>query len=232
MELQAMRRGLAARDSAWIDSLYRTRSASAAAAEAAGDGYAAYLAYREVRADFAGLHDVGADSGRVVSLERTAQVRRTLEHRDEVAERYRADLARLQRFIARTRQAAKPEELSRSLKELQIARLKERAAETSDRIAALGAEQSLEQIFVVTAFYEPRAALAGKNPMTACAVSSRWVTIRSRSFRARSVSWSATALRRPRRAGGPSSSIRRSGSTSAASRPSRTGSRWSATEPG
>jgi len=170
MELQAMRRGLIARDSAWIDSLYRTRSASAAAAEAAGDGYAAYLGYREVRADFAGLHDVGADSGRVVSLERTAQVRRTLEHRDEVAERYRADLARLQRFIARTREAAKPEALSRSLKALQITRLKERAAETSDRIAALGAEQSLEQIFVVTAFYEPRAALAGKNPARALAL--------------------------------------------------------------
>jgi len=167
MELQAMRRGLIARDSAWIDSLYRTRSASAAAA---GDGYAAYLAYREVRADFAGLHDVGADSGRVVSLERTAQVRRTLEHRDEVAERYRADLARLQRFIARTREAAKPEALSRSLKALQITRLKEQAAETSDRIAALGAEQSLEQIFVVTAFYEPRAALAGKNPARALAL--------------------------------------------------------------
>lgn len=169
MELQAMRRGLIARDLVWIDSLYRASSAGAAAADSAGGGYAGFLRYREVLADFSGLHDVSADSVRAVALLRTAPVRRVLEHRAEIAERHRAYLGRLQRFIASARARTEQKQLTSSLKELQIARLQREAADTSDRYAALGAAQLLEQVFVVTAFYEPRQALAGQNPARALA---------------------------------------------------------------
>ncbi len=167
MELQAMRRGLIPRDSVWIDSLYHARSAGAAAA---GDGVDAYLKYRDVRTDFAGVHDVTADSAHVEALVRTRLVRRWLAHREEIAERHRAYLSRLRRFIARTREGTKPQDLSESLKALQFARLEQQAADSSDRLAALGAAQLLEQVFVVTAFYEPRQALAEKNPARALAL--------------------------------------------------------------
>jgi predicted esterase len=167
MELQAMRRGLVPRDSAWVDSLYSLRSAGAAAADSAGDRYTALLAYHAVRDDFAGLHDVTPDSARAVALTRTAKVRRALEHRAEIAERHRAYLGTLRRFIARTRESHEQQKLSQSLKELQIMRLVKQAADTGDRSSALGAAQLLEQVFVVTAFYEPREALAGGNPARA-----------------------------------------------------------------
>lgn len=170
MELQAMRRGLIPRDSLWIDSLYRVRSARARTADSAGDAYQAYLAYREVRGDFAVLRDVSDDSARAVALAGTKPVRRVLEHRADVAARHRAYLERLQRFIARTRNGTAAPPLTASLRDLEIARLQRQAADTSDRFAALGAAQLLEQVFVVTAFYEPREALSGGNPGRALAL--------------------------------------------------------------
>ncbi len=170
MELQAMRRGLIPRDSVWIDSLYQARSAAAAALDSAGEAYPAYLAYRDVRSDFAVLHDVAADSARGVTLAASKPVRRVLEHRADIAARHRAYLETLQHFIARARRESESPRLSPSLKELEIARLQRQAADTSDRYAALGAAQLLEQVFVVTAFYEPREALASGRPERALAL--------------------------------------------------------------
>lgn len=165
-----MRRGLIPRDSVWIDSLYRARSAAAAALDSAGEAYPAYLAYRDVRSDFAVLHDVAADSARGVTLAASKPVRRVLEHRADIAARHRAYLETLQHFIARARRESESPRLSPSLKELEIARLQRQAADTSDRYAALGAAQLLEQVFVVTAFYEPREALASGHPERALAL--------------------------------------------------------------
>jgi hypothetical protein len=165
-----MRRGLIERDSAWIDSLYEGGSARAAELESAGKGYAAYLARRELRGDFAGLRDVRSDSLRMAALGHTAEVRRTLEHRADIAERHRSYIRKLQQFIARVRENREQRPLAQDLKELQIARLQREASDSGDRFGALGAAQLLEQVFVVTAFYEPREALAGGNAGRALAL--------------------------------------------------------------
>lgn len=168
MELQGMRRGIIPPDTAWIDSLYRARSAVAATTSEAP--YEEYLAYRALAADFSGLRDVSADSSRILALARSKPVRRTLAHREEIAARYRDYVLNLQRFIVTLRSASAPPALSRALKELQIARLQRQTADTTDRDAARGAAQMLENVFVITAFYEPREAMQSGDPARALAL--------------------------------------------------------------
>ncbi len=168
MELQGMRRGIIPPDSAWIDSLYHARSASAAATPA--NSYEAYVAFRALHADFSGLRDVATDSSRSLALARSKPVRRRLEHREEIAARYREYVLNLQQFIVKLRSAASPPPLSRALKELEIARLQRQAADSTDRDAALGAAQMLENAFVITVFYEPREAMQSGNPTRALAL--------------------------------------------------------------
>lgn len=170
MELQAMRRGLIERKMAWVDSIYRARESVAASLDSAGDRPGAALAYRALAADFAALRDVSTDSARLAALLRDRAVIRAGERRAALAAHYHQYIERLRRFIAKVRQADAAPSLPAARKELQLQRLARQAADSGDRPAALEATQLLEQVFVVTAFYEPREALAAGHPARALAL--------------------------------------------------------------
>ncbi|MEO8138801.1 MAG: hypothetical protein ABI742_04090, partial [Gemmatimonadota bacterium] len=71
---------------------------------------------------------------------------------------------------ARVRARHEPPRLAPSLKELQVTKLQRQAADSGDRLASLNAAQLLEQLFVMTAFYEPREAMNAGDPARALAL--------------------------------------------------------------
>jgi predicted esterase len=155
MDLQAMKRGLVAYDSSWVEQLARGQIAAAAELEAKGAVADALDAYHAVSADFADLpagreaHVRGAALGGRADV--SAAVRRRAALLEESA-RNRAvvDLAVGALNARKSRPTAA--ELARLLK---LDSLKAVAAQ-DDSDAADAAHRLLEFTFVITSFYQPR----------------------------------------------------------------------------
>ncbi len=162
MELQAMRRGLRARDEGVMDRLLAAELAAAAALESEGLTLEAMRRYRALVADFEGLRDVSQARARVAALEADPEVTRAaaLEVRwseREQRERERIN-ATLQRFLAT--EPAPPTEVLAG--ELEVARL-ERQAE-GDEIEAATARRVLAHLVSNLAVYLPQELLAARRP--------------------------------------------------------------------
>jgi len=160
MELQAIRRDLAARDGQWIDSAFAAELTAARSLEAAGKLYEASRRYATVGRAFTGIHDVSEPTARARELKQSPSVRRTEEQLAAVAERYDRHMSRLVAFAERVRREGKAPTLDGSLDQLKIRELQRVAASAGEEIQRLGAQRILEQIFVQTSFYEPRSYLA------------------------------------------------------------------------
>ena len=162
MELQAMRRGLRARDDGLVDRLLATELAGAAALESEGRGLEARRQYQSMVLDFEGLRDVAAAKTRWAALEADPEVARAaaLEARwTEREQRQREQInATLGRFLA-TEPAPPPETLAA---ELEVARL-ERQAE-GDGVEAATARRVLAHLVVNLRFYLPQELLAAHRP--------------------------------------------------------------------
>jgi predicted esterase len=162
MELQAMRRGLRARDDGLVDRMLSAELAAAAALESEGRTLEAMRRYQSVVLDFEGLRDVGAAKAHWTALEAEPEVARAaaLEARwSEREQREREQInATLGRFLA-TAPAPPPERLTA---ELEVARL-ERQAE-GDGIEAATARRVLAHLFSNLAFYLPQELLAAHRP--------------------------------------------------------------------
>jgi predicted esterase len=156
MQLQAMRQGLAPKDSAWVDSLFHTEFYRAKASETSGDSYSAFRRYRAIATDFQGVAEVSAVTARVSELEKGAAVRDAIRRQEKMVERNHTYLRKLGRFLEEYRTAKAPPSLDRSLKTLQVAELQKRRADMRDTVAALAAGRLLEHIVVFSSFYEPR----------------------------------------------------------------------------
>lgn len=160
MELQAIRRGLAARDGKWIDSAFGAELAAARSLEAAGKTYEASRRYDAIGREFTGIHNVGEPAARARELKQSRSVRRTEGQLAAVAERYDKYMSRLVAFSERVRRESKPPNLDESLDQLKITELQRAATSEAQEIERLGAQRILEQVFVQTSFYEPRSYLA------------------------------------------------------------------------
>jgi predicted esterase len=167
MELQAMRRGLRARDVGLIDRMLAAELAAAAALEAEGRGLEAMRRLQAVTRDFEGLRDVSAARDRVAALEADPEVARAavLDQRWSEREQLERDRinAALQRFLA-----TEPAPLAEALAaELEVARLERQAG--GDGIEAATARRVLAHLLSNLAFYLPQELLAVRRPGHAAA---------------------------------------------------------------
>jgi tetratricopeptide (TPR) repeat protein len=162
MELQAMRRGLRARDDGFVDRLLAAELTAAAALASVGRGLEAMRHYEAAVADFEGLRDVSSARARLAALEADPAVARAAALEARWSEREQRDRelinATLQRFLS-TEPAPPPEVLAA---ELEVARL-ERQAE-GDPIEAATARRVLAHLLSNLSFYLPQGLLADNRP--------------------------------------------------------------------
>jgi predicted esterase len=156
LTLQAMRRGLDARNQPWIDSLYGAWLARATRADSVGDAPVAARLYRLVRADFDGLADVSVAAARVAALERDNRVRRSMAAEGAIAERDATLSRALASFVEEMRRAPSPPTLDQARKRLELDVLRRDAARTDDSTSAVAARRWIERTFTQMSFYAPR----------------------------------------------------------------------------
>jgi hypothetical protein len=166
LELAAMRHGLAAVDSAYVDSLLAARAREARRATARGDTVRALEAWRALATDLEGLAPVAEARRRVAGLETSEAARRYHRIREEQAEEHRAFVPRLARQMERIRTARPPPDPGTVARELGLEQLRRRRAGT-DRQDALQAGRLLELVYVRASFYLPRQALEEGEPSRA-----------------------------------------------------------------
>jgi predicted esterase len=160
LELMAIRRSLTAPKPEWLDSVFRRRLQEAASLESSGNLFAAGQSYAEIAADFQTFRDVSIAQGKARALRRSKEVRGVAKALEKAGDDHTQYVGLLRRFLSRVRDSREPPSLSSALAELDIRTLQKRAADRSDTIAAQGASRQLEDAFVVSSFYEPRAYLA------------------------------------------------------------------------
>jgi tetratricopeptide (TPR) repeat protein len=167
MELQAIKTGRRAADPALVAALWRRDLEEARGLEAAGKLYAAFHAYSQLAADFAGLPAAAAPAmpgaaelaeaaAQLAALTRSDKLQRDLRERKERERRDQDYLARAQWVLAAGAPDEVPAGVAKALAELRIAELKRKAREAVDPEERLAAERLLSTVLVQTSFYLPR----------------------------------------------------------------------------
>lgn len=168
LKLQAMRSGLAERDEAWIDALWRRRLARARTLDEIGDRVRAIDLYRALRDDFPERAGEAAIEARLRALETEPAVERRLETEARWKQReaeYRGRVATATRSL---RDGRFPP-VDRMLRELDVAELQETAASATEPEERAGARRLLEILATQVAFYLPRELFASDRPRSAAA---------------------------------------------------------------
>jgi tetratricopeptide (TPR) repeat protein len=167
MELQAMRAGRRAREEKLLGELWDKMRAKAADDEAAGRVYDAYLAYRSLAEDFAGLRDVAA-AARAARLGESREVRRAL---DEEGAQIRRQQNLFDRIRALHESRAGAEEPAVALMEFRraVAALRKADGGAEDTGERRVARRTLRQLFAH--YYESAANLRDRGVERARVVS-------------------------------------------------------------
>ena len=160
MELQAMRRGLRERDPAIVEALWAEDLARAREHEAAGRTWRAWRAYRQLAADYGGLHDTTEPRAKVAQLMASEALRRDLERRDARDRRDRAFLDGAPKLLAEAGLEPRPGGVQKLLAELGVSDLRRKAEAAADPDERLSAERVLYALYIQTALYLPRNAMA------------------------------------------------------------------------
>jgi predicted esterase len=160
MQLQAMRSKLTPVDDSVVRNLYDAWSAAARAARESGDVYTAWREYRSIVADFSGLHDVRAASAAVAELARSPALRHSIDQRRRLLSADSSYNVRvLYPYFARFEEPHPPSAAA-SLRTLDVAAFQRRAADSTDRLASDAAQRTLNMLYSLVDFYEPRHFLA------------------------------------------------------------------------
>lgn len=161
MQLQAMKTGLLTRDDTWLERLLDDRLEEARTLEAAGEIYEAFVRYRAISEDFAGVRDIGDVAVKTAELERDRTVRRTVERMEDLA-RWQKDYedGTFFPFMENFRTTGRLPSLERATERLRIEELQRRAADAEDPLGSEAALRLLEHVFVRAAYYEPTDFLA------------------------------------------------------------------------
>jgi predicted esterase len=170
LELQAMRSGHRPTDARLVDSLFADGMEAARAADGAGKRYDAYVGYRAVAEDFAGLRNATDAAERAEALRKTADVRRAVRTLEDGLQRFNAYARKLHAFLQEVRDGGPLPPVAHAVERLEIGRLQGLAQDTTDRLVALQAERLLNSAFVWLSFYEPRTYFAEERPERALAV--------------------------------------------------------------
>ncbi len=156
MQLLAMKTGLQPRDDAWLEETFGSRLEQARALEGSGEVYEAFVRYRAISEDFAGLLDIGDVAVKTAELERDRSVRRTVDRMEDLTEwQNDYDERTFFPFIENYRTTGGLPSLERATRQLRIEELERRVADPEDRLESDAAVRLLEHVFVRTAYYEP-----------------------------------------------------------------------------
>jgi len=159
LQLQAMRDGRLTRNTRWIDSLF-TASAASADSIAQRSAYPASIRYRQLAADFGGLHDTASVAALATQLAASDAAKRTAKRIASLAADNESGLEREESFFAEVSQARAPAPLEKLRSQLNLDELRDRARQTADTLDAFAAKRRLASINVRASFYEPRRYLA------------------------------------------------------------------------
>ena len=159
LELQAMRDGRLARNNRWIDSLF-TATAASADSIARSNQYSASVRYRQLAADFAGVHDTIRVGILATRLAESDAAKRTEKKLASLAADNQSALQLEETFFAEFSKEGAPAPLEKLRSRLNLDELRERARQTADTLDAFAAKRLLASINVRASFYEPRRYLA------------------------------------------------------------------------
>jgi predicted esterase len=156
MELQAMRRGLRARDEALVLEWLGRASSDAAALEGAGKPGEALARYREIALDFDGLANLSdVRSGRD-RLEKSRDAGKAIQRQEKLEEEEdRTEDDVFQKLLAALR-SDEPAPSQRLVQDLRIPALRHAADSAPTDAEKLSARRVLAALFVQTSFYLPR----------------------------------------------------------------------------
>ena len=159
LQLQAMRDGRLTKNSRWIDSLF-TATAARVDSIARRDQYSAAIRYRQLAADFAGLHDTTGVAALAARLANSDPAKRTARRVASLAGDNQSALERQESFFSEFSQARTAAPLEKIRAQLRLDELQDRARQTADTLDAFAARRLLASINVRASFYEPRRYLA------------------------------------------------------------------------
>ncbi len=89
LELQAMKKGLLARKTSWLDSLYQQSVRQARQYETEGKLYEALLTYQQLTADFTDLHDLAEPKRAIIRLSGLKEIERVIKAKQRLQEKKR-----------------------------------------------------------------------------------------------------------------------------------------------
>lgn len=167
MELQAMRRGLRARDDDLVERLYRDDLDAAHRLEKEGDRLEAMRRYAAIVGTYEGLHEVDRAAREIEALERDPAVARALKAERRWNDFERRSVLQMNAVMNGLIGSDTPPPPGRLGRELGIDDLKRRAERSGVEGAA--ARRVLAHVFTTTSFYLPRDFLAGDRPGHAAA---------------------------------------------------------------
>jgi len=156
MELQALRRGLRAKDAALIEELWSGDLARAHALEAGGTLAAAHDLYAALSRDFSGLRDITEATEGAARLAASETFRREREARLARDRRDREYLEKVPRLFQDAPDHPSPDHVSELLARLEIPQLKKRAQSDPDPEERLSATRVLYAVYIQTGLYLPR----------------------------------------------------------------------------
>ena len=159
LQLQGMRDGRLATNSRWIDSLF-TATAATADSLSRVNQYSASIHYRQLAADFGGLHDTISVAALAIRLAESDAGKRTGRKVASLAADNQSALQREESFFSEFSQARAPAPLEKIRSQLRLDELRDRARQAADTLDALAARRLLASINVRASFYEPRRYLA------------------------------------------------------------------------
>jgi tetratricopeptide (TPR) repeat protein len=160
--LQAMRSGFIETRSPFVDSLYETDLAQADTLERQGRLFDARERYREMVADYDGLHELRDVRGLESALDESPRLREQVDERDRLLKRFSTYGKALYAYLDELRAKSPPADSAEIMHHLQITDLLGQAR--ADDAGGYTARRMLELAFVQLAFYEPRAELRNDRP--------------------------------------------------------------------
>jgi predicted esterase len=169
LQLQAMREGRIARDAAWIKSQFELARSRAAAQT---QTFPAWMAWRQVRADFEGLIELGDVPAKLQTLEADPALQAARKQESGLREDEKRYQLVVDAWVARmhSRQPdgspQDPPPKPQSLAGLKVRSLEKLAADP-DALVAQSAQRRLELAYVAAAYYVPSAAEADGRPAVA-----------------------------------------------------------------
>ena len=163
MELQAMKRDRRPRDPVWLQHQYESRLAEARKLESSSNLFEAYEKYQHLKADFAGLLDLGDLPGKITTLSNNELIKKALAERQKRDEKELKHLNSFFQTLGGFRNSSEILTIPKLKSDLRISQFQKEASKNGQTEDGILAQRLLEYIFVQTSFYLPEYFLEKKD---------------------------------------------------------------------